>query len=73
VPMSTAATGVTQLARLAWAGLRIHWLPLLRDVDTAEDAYAAAAEAPHSRFAAALAAIPRLPPALPSPSGVPGS
>jgi rSAM/selenodomain-associated transferase 1 len=62
VPMSTAATGVTQVARLAWAGLRIHWLPLLRDVDTAADAYAVAAEAPGSRFAAALAALPAPPP-----------
>jgi rSAM/selenodomain-associated transferase 1 len=60
VPMSTEHTGVTQLARLAWAGLRIHWLPLLRDVDTAADAYAVAREAPRSRFAAALAAMPGL-------------
>jgi len=65
VPMSTEHTGVTQLARLAWAGLRIHWLPLLRDVDTAADAYAVAREAPGSRFAAALAAMPGL---LPSDS-----
>jgi uncharacterized protein len=69
VPMSTEHTGVTQLARLAWAGLRIHWLPLLRDVDTAADAYAVAREAPHSRFAAALAAMPRpSPSARPAPS-----
>ena len=58
VPMSTVHTGVTQAARLAWAGLRIHWLPLLRDVDTAADAYAVAREAPRTRFAAALAAMP---------------
>jgi uncharacterized protein len=69
VPMSTADTGVTQLARLAWAGLRIHWLPCLRDVDTAEDAYEVARQAPGSRFAAALAAMPGLPPSIrPAPS-----
>jgi rSAM/selenodomain-associated transferase 1 len=69
VPMSTAATGVTQLARLAWAGLRIHWLPLLRDVDTAEDAREVARQAPGSRFAAALAAMQGLlPSSLPSAS-----
>jgi rSAM/selenodomain-associated transferase 1 len=61
VPMSTAHTGVTQAARLAWAGLRIHWLPLLRDVDTAADAYAVAREAPGTRFAATLAALPSPP------------
>jgi rSAM/selenodomain-associated transferase 1 len=70
VPMSMAATGVTQVARLAWAGLRIHWLPLLRDVDTAADAYAVAAEAPRTRFAAALAALPA-PPAQPPPAPSP--
>jgi uncharacterized protein len=58
VPMSTENTGVTQLARLAWAGLRIHWMPLLRDVDTAGDACEVARQAPRSRFAAALAAMP---------------
>jgi hypothetical protein len=68
VPMSTEHTGVTQAARLAWAGLRIHWLPLLRDVDTAADAYAVAREAPRSRFAAALAAM-----SDPAPSGQPAA
>jgi hypothetical protein len=67
VPMSTAATGATQVARLAWAGLRIHWMPLLRDVDTAADAYAAAAAAPRSRFAAALAVMAGPRPAWPGP------
>jgi uncharacterized protein len=66
VPMSTADTGVTQLARLAWAGLRIHWLPMLRDVDTAEDAREVARQAPGSRFAAALAAMPGALPAVAS-------
>jgi uncharacterized protein len=73
LPMSTAATGVTQVARLAWAGLRIHWLPLLRDVDTAADAYAVAAQAPRTRFAAALAALPAPPPSTPPPPAPAGS
>jgi uncharacterized protein len=70
VPMSTADTGVTQLARLAWAGLRVRWLPMLRDVDTAEDACEVARQAPGSRFAAALAAMPACsPPACPARNG----
>ncbi|MFI5662643.1 DUF2064 domain-containing protein [Streptomyces sp. NPDC051684] len=55
VPMSTAHTGAAQRARLVEAGLTVHDLPPLRDVDTAEDATAVAAEAPHGRFAARLA------------------
>ncbi|MFF3497096.1 DUF2064 domain-containing protein [Streptomyces sp. NPDC002795] len=55
VPMSTAHTGAAQRARLVAAGLRVRDLPPLRDVDTAEDAAAVAAEAPHGRFAARLA------------------
>ncbi|WP_425839501.1 TIGR04282 family arsenosugar biosynthesis glycosyltransferase [Streptomyces fractus] len=55
VPMSTAHTGAAQRARLVEAGLRVSDLPPLRDVDTAEDAEAVAAEAPHGRFAARLA------------------
>ncbi|MCX5536227.1 DUF2064 domain-containing protein [Streptomyces sp. NBC_00006] len=55
VPMSTAHTGAAQRARLVEAGLRVRDLPPLRDVDTAEDAAAVAAEAPHGRFAARLA------------------
>ncbi|MER5437297.1 DUF2064 domain-containing protein [Streptomyces sp. NPDC002790] len=55
VPMSTAYTGAAQRARLVEAGLRVRDLPPLRDVDTAEDAAAVAAEAPHGRFAARLA------------------
>ncbi|MEU3249834.1 DUF2064 domain-containing protein [Streptomyces sp. NPDC006997] len=54
VPMSTPVTGAAQRARLAGAGLRVRELPRLRDVDTAADAGAVAAEAPHGRFAAAL-------------------
>jgi rSAM/selenodomain-associated transferase 1 len=59
VPMSTAGTGAAQLARLVGAGLRVRRLPCLRDFDTAADADAVARQAPRSRFAAALAAMPR--------------
>ncbi|MFD7292484.1 DUF2064 domain-containing protein [Streptomyces sp. NPDC059897] len=55
VPMSTAHTGAAQRARLVEAGLTVRDLPPLRDVDTAEDAAAVAAQAPHGRFAARLA------------------
>ncbi|MEB8338401.1 TIGR04282 family arsenosugar biosynthesis glycosyltransferase [Streptomyces endophyticus] len=55
VPMSVPHTGAVQRARLVEAGLRVRDLPPLRDVDTAEDAAAVAAEAPHGRFAARLA------------------
>jgi rSAM/selenodomain-associated transferase 1 len=55
VPMSEDDTGAVQLARLAALGLRTAMLEPLRDVDTVEDARAVAAEAPHGRFAAALA------------------
>ncbi|MFH8802299.1 DUF2064 domain-containing protein [Streptomyces sp. NPDC017936] len=55
VPMSTPATGAVQRGRLVAAGLRVRDLPRLRDVDTAPDAAAVAALAPHGRFAARLA------------------
>ncbi|MFF0791211.1 DUF2064 domain-containing protein [Streptomyces spiralis] len=55
VPMSTPVTGAVQRDRLVAAGLRVRDLPLLRDVDTAADARAVAARAPHGRFAARLA------------------
>ncbi|MFE6618172.1 DUF2064 domain-containing protein [Streptomyces sp. NPDC057740] len=55
VPMSTAVTGALQRERLVRAGLRVRDLPRLRDVDTAADAHAVAALAPHSRFAVRLA------------------
>ncbi|MGW7005939.1 TIGR04282 family arsenosugar biosynthesis glycosyltransferase [Streptomyces sp. NPDC054933] len=54
VPMSTSRTGEVQRQRLVDAGLRVRDLPPLRDVDTAADAAAVAAEAPGSRFAALL-------------------
>ncbi|EST19264.1 TIGR04282 family arsenosugar biosynthesis glycosyltransferase [Streptomyces roseochromogenus] len=55
VPMSTPETGAVQRERLLAAGLRVRELPRLRDVDTAADAHAVAALAPHGRFAARLA------------------
>ncbi|WP_225828719.1 TIGR04282 family arsenosugar biosynthesis glycosyltransferase [Streptomyces naphthomycinicus] len=55
VPMSAPETGAVQRRRLVAAGLRVHDLPRLRDVDTAADAAAVAALAPHGRFAARLA------------------
>jgi uncharacterized protein len=57
VPMGAVSTGTAQLVRLAELGLRTTALPPLRDFDTIDDARAVAAEAPHSRFAAALAAM----------------
>jgi glycosyltransferase A (GT-A) superfamily protein (DUF2064 family) len=55
VPTSLDDTGDRQAERLRGAGLRVHDLPVLRDVDTADDARAVAADAPSTRFAAALA------------------
>jgi len=57
VPMSCHSTLIRQRARLRELGLRVHEQPILRDVDTIEDALAVAGEAPDSRFAAALASI----------------
>ncbi|MGW0879281.1 TIGR04282 family arsenosugar biosynthesis glycosyltransferase [Streptomyces sp. NPDC002671] len=54
VPMSTPETGAVQRERLVAAGLRVRDLPRLRDVDTAADAQAVAALAPHGTFAARL-------------------
>ena len=51
VPMSTDATGAAQQARLAVAGLSVASLPVLIDVDDAEDARAVAAQCPATRFA----------------------
>jgi uncharacterized protein len=57
VPMSTAVTGAVQRERLVGAGLRVRDLPWLRDVDTAADAEAVAAAAPHGLFASRLAEL----------------
>lgn len=59
VPMSTPDTGAFQLRRLDDAGLRVLRMPMLRDVDTAQCAYAAAELSPDSAFARRLAAIDR--------------
>jgi uncharacterized protein len=55
VPMSRDDTGPRQLARLQRAGLRVHMLPELTDVDTVREAERIAAQTPGSRFAACLA------------------
>jgi hypothetical protein len=57
VPMSASDTGAVQLRRLEQAGLDVLHLPMLRDVDTAECAYAAAELSPDTAFAKRLAEI----------------
>ena len=52
VPMSRSDTGACQLQRLS--GLRVATLVTLTDVDTVADAVRVAAQAPGTRFAAAL-------------------
>ncbi|MFD4247997.1 DUF2064 domain-containing protein [Streptomyces sp. NPDC058525] len=52
VPMSVAHTGRVQRQRLSDAGLAVHDLPELCDVDTPADAERVAAAAPRTRFAA---------------------
>lgn len=59
VPMSHPETGKAQLDRLNRAGLRIHFLPELTDVDTAADARTVAGQAPRTRFAATLRELSR--------------
>ena len=61
VPMSVPTTAIRTRERLRTLGLHVADLPRLRDVDTIDDAWAVAIEAPTSRFAATLRAIaPRL-------------
>ena len=57
VPMSTRHTGRAQLARLQALGLVVRLLPVLRDVDLIEDAWAAAKEAKGTRFEAVLRSL----------------
>jgi glycosyltransferase A (GT-A) superfamily protein (DUF2064 family) len=57
VPMSLSNTGATQLRRLEDAGLDVLHMPMLRDVDTADCAYAAAELAPDTAFARQLGSI----------------
>jgi len=54
VQMSVASTCAEQRARMLALGLSVAELPVLRDVDVFEDAVAVAAQAPSTRFAAAL-------------------
>ena len=57
VPMSAPTTAVRTRERLEMLGLHVADLPRLRDVDTIDDAWAVALEAPSSRFAATFRAI----------------
>ena len=57
VTMSSHRTCREQRARLGDLGLRVHEAPLLRDVDTIEDARAVAGIAPDTRFARTFAAL----------------
>jgi hypothetical protein len=57
VPTSRDDTGRRQAARLRGLGRRTTALPVLRDVDTFDDALAVAALAPPGRFTAAVAAV----------------
>jgi glycosyltransferase A (GT-A) superfamily protein (DUF2064 family) len=57
VPMSTPHTGAAQRRRLDQAGLTVRELPVLRDVDTADDAAEVARQAPGGAFAAAHARL----------------
>ena len=57
VPMSTATTGDDTRAALEAAGLTVGSAPMLRDVDTVEDADAVARLAPTSLFASAWASV----------------
>lgn len=58
VPTSRDDTGPRTLDALRAAGLRVHLLPTLSDVDTVDDARAVAAHAPGTRFAAAVRRLP---------------
>ncbi|HEY2673979.1 MAG TPA: DUF2064 domain-containing protein, partial [Rugosimonospora sp.] len=55
VPMSTPDTAALTLSALRGQGLRVGHGPMLRDVDTAQDARRVAARAPRTAFAAAVA------------------
>jgi uncharacterized protein len=57
IPMSTSHTGALQLRRLHELGMRVQILDTLVDVDTIDTALAVAEQAPHTAFAAALAAV----------------
>jgi glycosyltransferase A (GT-A) superfamily protein (DUF2064 family) len=69
VPTSRHDTGERTAHALRAAGLRVGLLPELTDVDTAADAAVVARLAPTTRFAAAVAGLPALSPALSFPVG----
>lgn len=54
IPTSRPDTGARQRERLCHLRLRIHDLPVARDIDDITDARAVAAEAPRTQFAQAL-------------------
>lgn len=58
VPTSRDDTGARTLDALRAAGLRVHLLPILSDVDNIDDVYTVATRAPGSRFAAAVRCLP---------------
>lgn len=57
VPMSEPDTGELQHRRLYDLGLRVSLVKSCNDVDTIDDARQVAAEAPHTRYAAAFRAL----------------
>ncbi len=57
VPMSEAATGAAQVARLEARGRRVQLLDVQQDVDDWDDALAVADLAPTTRFAAAMTTV----------------
>ncbi|MEU8377608.1 DUF2064 domain-containing protein [Streptosporangium sp. NPDC048865] len=59
-PTPEPVTGEVRLRRLGEAGLSVALMPRLTDVDTAADAFAVAAQAPRSLFAATLARMSAL-------------
>jgi uncharacterized protein len=60
VPTSQPDTGQRTVRALRAAGLRVGFLPVLTDVDTATDALVVAQAAPATRFAAAVSTLPAL-------------
>jgi glycosyltransferase A (GT-A) superfamily protein (DUF2064 family) len=57
VPMSRGDTGMRTLMSLRGAGLHVHRLPALSDVDTMTDALRVAGTVPGGRFAEAISAL----------------
>ncbi|GIH05228.1 glycosyl transferase [Rhizocola hellebori] len=57
VPMSQPDTGKLTFEALTSQGLRVHWGPVIRDVDTADDLSKVAALCPGGGFAAAVSAL----------------